>query len=85
MQIISNMELSAEEKQAYIDYAREKYGDVYKLELNATDDGFIEIKTHYNKINLFSRIRRITGYLTQLVKCNNAKTQEIKERVKHDV
>ena len=85
MKIITNIELSEEETQAYIDYAREKYGDVYKLELNVTNDGFIEIKTHFNKKNPFSRIRRITGYLTQLVKCNDAKTAEIKDRRKHNV
>lgn len=32
----------------------------------------------------FQRIRRITGYLTNLKRANNAKTAEIADRVKHD-
>ena len=31
----------------------------------------------------FQRIRRITGYLTNLKRANNAKTAEIADRVKH--
>ena len=31
----------------------------------------------------FERIRRITGYLTNLNRANNAKTAEIADRVKH--
>ena len=33
----------------------------------------------------FTRIRRVTGYLSTLNKFNNAKTEEVKERVKHAI
>ena len=32
----------------------------------------------------FERVRRVTGYLTALDTCNDAKRHEIKDRVAHD-
>lgn len=84
IEIITNTDMSETEINKYIEYAIEKYGDVYKLEITVHGDD-VDIKTYYNKTAPFTRIRRITGYLTRLEKCNNAKTSEIRERVKHNV
>ncbi|MBR6499660.1 MAG: hypothetical protein IKT23_08250 [Clostridia bacterium] len=85
IEFVCNQEISAEEKQAYIDRGTQKYGRALeKVEVNL-DGEFADI--HYYTAKLpFERIRRITGYLVgTLDRFNNAKRAEEKDRVKHSV
>ena len=80
-------DISAEEKQAYIDYVKRKYPDdiIDEIILSFDDDGFVDIETHKHA-NPFVRIRRITGYLVgSLERFNDGKRAEEHDRVKHDV
>ena len=79
-------QISEEEKQAYIDYAKKKYPDEIIDEIIITLDGeFVGLEIHKHSIP-FARIRRITGYLvSDLSRWNGAKKAEEKDRVKHDI
>lgn len=84
--IIKGGEISEEEKKAYIDHVIEnnKGYIITDLEINVDGD-FVDLR--YNKKSIpFSRLRRITGYLTTtLDKWNDGKRAEEKDRVKHNV
>lgn len=79
-------QISEEEKQAYIDYAKKKYPDEIIDEIIIKLDGeFVDLEIHKHSIP-FARIRRITGYLvSDLSRWNGAKKAEEKDRVKHDI
>lgn len=79
-------QISEEEKQAYIDYAKKKYPDEIIDEIIIKLDGeFVNLEIHKHSIP-FARIRRITGYLvSDLSRWNGAKKAEEKDRVKHDI
>ena len=75
-----NEELSEEEIKAYLD-RRDKSRVLSHLDIE-TDGEYVNLAFHYAKP--FERIRRITGYLTGDVKTwNDAKRQELNDRVKH--
>ena len=78
-------ELSEEEKQAYLERGREKYGRALQKVEVKLDGEYADI--HYYTAKMpFERIRRITGYLVgTLDRFNNAKRSEEKDRVKHAV
>ena len=82
---VTNGTITAEEKQAYIAWATEKYG-VEPVSIDIEFDGeFANVHTNLGK-KPFERIRRITGYLVgTLDRFNNAKRKEESERVKHEV
>ncbi len=82
---VSGGELSAEEKKAYIDRAREKYPDKQLAGIDITVDGdYVDLHYRFEPVP-FERIRRITGYLVGTMdRWNNAKKAEEADRVKHD-
>ena len=83
---VSGGEISAEERKAYIDRAREKYPDKQLAGIDITVDGdYVDL--HYRfEPTPFERIRRITGYLVGTMdRWNNAKKAEEADRVKHDM
>lgn len=85
MVVSSNIELSAEEQQAYINYVTHKYSDrkVTGVTITVGEDGFVDIKTDFEPDN-FHRIRRITGYLVgTLDRFCDGKRAEERDRVKH--
>ena len=70
--------------QKYKDYIEQKYNR--KLEyLYVEEDGeYVNLHYRFEKIP-FERIRRITGYLTgDTSGWDNAKQEELKDRVKHE-
>ena len=73
-----------QEQRAYADYVRSKNPDKIIEELEIRFDGdFVDLKYKYDCIP-FERIRRITGYLVgTLDRFNNAKREEVQDRVKH--
>lgn len=79
-------QISEEEKQAYIDYAKKKYPDEIIDEIIINLDGeFVDLEIHKHSIP-FARIRRITGYLgSDLSRWNGAKKAEEHDRVKHGI
>jgi hypothetical protein len=76
--------ISDEEKDAYVKYVKDKNprDDIDSLTIEV-DGEFVNLTYHKQPIP-FSRIRRITGYLTKMDRANNAKRSEISDRVKHD-
>ena len=80
---VHNGTLSDEERQAYINWAIQKYG-VTPVSMDISFDGeFADVHTNLGR-RPFERIRRITGYLVgTLDRFNNAKAAEERDRVKH--
>ena len=76
--------ISDEEKDAYVKYVKDKNpkDDIDSLTIEV-DGEFVNLTYHKQPIP-FSRIRRITGYLTNMNRANDAKRSEISDRVKHD-
>ena len=70
-------EISLQEAKAYL--AGVSKTNLVELEL-ALDGDYVVIKPRYNTI---SRIRRITGYLSEVNNFNHAKKSEEHDRVKH--
>ena len=75
-------ELTQEETDAYVAYAREKYGrDPLDIAIRV-DGEYVDLNIRFYEP--FDRIRRITGYLVgSLDRFNNAKRSEEHDRVKH--
>lgn len=86
MKLTINGDITEQEKQNYIDYVQAKKTD-RKLEmLEITIDGDdVELQYKFEEVP-FERTRRITGYLVGTTdKWNNAKLNELNDRVKHGV
>ena len=80
-------DISEEEKQGYIDYARKKYPTeiIDEIIISFDDEGYANLEIHKHSIP-FNRIRRITGYLVgSLERFNDGKRAEEHDRVKHGV
>lgn len=85
--------MSPEEKKIYADYVTQKLPNCIVTDLELTivhdeDGDYVDMKYEYeNKPEInkpIQRIRRITGYLTNMTRTNDAKTAEINDRVKHN-
>ena len=80
-------EISEKEKQAYIDFVKNKVNDINDVEsVIVRDIGNDEVDIEWQVKNSpkFERIARITGYLTGTTdRWNDAKKAELNERVKH--
>ena len=76
--------ISEEEKEAYVKYVKDKNpkDEIDSLTIEVDGD-FVNLTYHKHPIP-FSRIRRITGYLTNMNRANDAKRSEISDRVKHN-
>jgi len=84
MKITVNGKLEPHELEYYIEYMKEKLkgSTIYELTLDVDGD-YVNISYTANNVP-FQRIRRITGYLVgDLSRFNDAKLQEVKDRVKH--
>lgn len=77
--------ITPEEEQAYIQWAKDKYG-TEPVSMDIEFDGeYANVRTHLGH-RPFERIRRITGYLVgTLDRFNDAKAAEERDRVKHAV
>jgi hypothetical protein len=75
--------MSKDEKNEYVEYIQRKYHrKISDLEITIQGDEVL-LKWYAVPIK-FERIRRITGYLTGTTDTwNNAKTEELKDRVTH--
>ena len=85
--IVKGGTIDEAEKQAYVDYVKEKYPNKHLIQLTITlvDNDEVELYSEFSE-EPFQRIRRITGYLVgTLDRFNNGKRAEEHDRVKHDV
>lgn len=77
--------LEQTEINAYLDRAKEKYGQEPQAMDIKVDGDYVELSYDFGHTP-FQRIRRITGYLVgTLDRFNNAKRAEEHDRVKHGV
>ena len=70
----------------YVRLIQEKYPDKVIKEITFKIDGdYVDMNYTFDEVP-FERIRRITGYLVgTLDRFNNAKRQEVEDRVKHSI
>lgn len=83
---VTGGEMSEKEKQYYLDYLKKEHPgrDFTKVDLKIDGD-YIDISYEFDNIP-FERIRRITGYLVgTLDRWNDAKREEEKARLKHNI
>ena len=86
MRFKCNIEITDKEKQGYIEFIQNKEPnkEIEYINVVIDDEGYANIEYKVNPIP-FERIRRITGYLTGTTNTwNNAKKEELKDRVKHN-
>lgn len=87
--------ITPDEQKIYVDYITEKFPkfDITELiitleEDERTHEEMVKLEYHYTnkpEFNVpFERIRRISGYLSQIPRINRAKQAEISERLKHN-
>ncbi len=78
-------EMSQDEADQYVRMLKEKYPErIFKSITFKIDGEFVDISYNYDVIP-FDRIRRITGYLVgTLDRFNDAKREEVTDRVKHN-
>ena len=86
VQILNGI-LEQKEIDAYVEMAKDKYGDkLVSLKINVENDDEVTLTYILKNDVPFERIRRITGYLVgTLDKWNDAKRAEERDRVKHTV
>lgn len=84
---VVNGQMCEEEQLAYLKHVQDAHPDWDIKKLTLTIDGeFVDIKTEYDVVVPFERIRRITGYLVgSLERFNNGKRAEEHDRVKHGI
>ena len=76
------VQISEKEKEYYIEKAKELNPDI---NIENIVIQFVEDKVNIHEIPKvpFDRIRRITGYLSEVRQFNNGKKGELRDRVKH--
>lgn len=86
VQILNGI-LEQKEIDAYVEMAKDKYGDkLVGLKIEVENDDEVTLTYILKNDVPFERIRRITGYLVgTLDKWNDAKRVEERDRVKHTV
>jgi inhibitor of KinA sporulation pathway (predicted exonuclease) len=84
---VKGEEMCQEEQQAYAKMMQDKHPTWDIKKMTITIDGeFVDIKTEYDEVIPFERIRRITGYLVgSLNRFNDGKRAEERDRVKHGI
>jgi inhibitor of KinA sporulation pathway (predicted exonuclease) len=84
---VKGEEMCQEEQQAYAKMMQDKHSTWDIKKMTITIDGeFVDIKTEYDEVIPFERIRRITGYLVgSLNRFNDGKRAEERDRVKHGI
>lgn len=82
--VIVHGEASEKEIEAYKEHVSKKYPQCNYLEITI-DGEDVDLKYYIPEVK-FSRLRRITGYLTSsLERWNDAKQAEEHDRVKHSI
>ncbi len=71
----------AEASEYVEDQLKVRKGKLVAMDIKLADDGFVELHPHYDSV---IRIRRITGYLSEVKNFNPAKQDEAAARVVHE-
>ena len=79
VKINCNEEISEQETAAYINMMKSPEKRLVELDIKIKDDD-VMLTPHYDTI---VRVRRITGYLSNVNNFNSAKKHEQSDRVKH--
>ena len=79
VKINCNIEISAEEARSYFSLMKSPEKRLVELDIKIKDDDVL-LTPHYDTI---VRVRRITGYLSNVKNFNAAKRHEQSDRVKH--
>lgn len=79
VKINCNIEISEAEAHSYFNYVKSPEKRLVELDIKIIDDDVL-LTPHYDTI---VRVRRITGYLSNVKNFNAAKRQEQSDRVKH--
>ena len=77
------VDIDQKEKQGYIDYVKEKNPKKIIKYIKVTLDGDFANLEYEVEEEPFDRIRRITGYLSEVRQFNDGKKDELKDRVLH--
>ena len=77
------IDIDQKEKQGYIDYVKGKNPKKIIKYIKVTLDGDFANLEYEVEEEPFDRIRRITGYLSEVRQFNNGKKGELRDRVKH--
>ena len=77
------VELDPKEKEGYINYVKGKNPKKIIKYIKVTLDGDFANLEYEVEEEPFDRIRRITGYLSEVRQFNNGKKGELRDRVKH--
>ena len=75
------VELDPKEKEGYIDYVQKKNPKKIIKYIKVTLDGDFANLEYEVEEEPFDRIRRITGYLSEVRQFNNGKKGELRDRV----
>ena len=72
------------EIEAYIKHIHKKYPnrEIEYLNITIDDKGYVDLEYKLVPVS-FERIRRITGYLSEVRQFNDGKKGELRDRVKH--
>ena len=83
VQVESDAGLTTEEINAYINHIKNKHPrrEIEYIKVHVDGD-YVALEYQLKPIS-FRRFRRITGYLGEVKRWNNAKQAELKDRVKH--
>lgn len=70
--------------EAYIKHIHKKYPnrEIDYLNITIDDKGYVDLEYKLVPVS-FERIRRITGYLSEVRQFNDGKKGELRDRVKH--
>ena len=79
-----DQDIDETEAQNYIERGLEKYSKELKSIEAHIDGNDVELKYHLDGVH-FKRLRRITGYLSDVASFNDGKTAELNDTVKHTV
>ena len=77
------VDIDPKEKEGYINYVKGKNPKKIIKYIKVTLDGDFANLEYEVEEEPFDRIRRITGYLSEVRQFNNGKKGELRDRVKH--
>lgn len=77
------VDIDEKEKEGYINYVKGKNPKKIIKYIKVTLDGDFANLEYEVEEEPFDRIRRITGYLSEVRQFNNGKKGELRDRVKH--
>lgn len=84
IKVPEGIKIEQREIEAYIKHIKKHYPnrDIEYLDIKINDNGYVDLEYKLVPVS-FERIRRITGYLSEVLQFNDGKKGELRDRVKH--